>query len=48
VIWYLITKDFKLRAYTNVEYAINIDDRRRTSGATFFLGDCLVSLVGKK
>jgi hypothetical protein len=35
-------------AYTDADWAGSIDDRRSTSGATFYLGDCLVSWLSKK
>jgi hypothetical protein len=35
-------------AYTDVDWAGCIDDRRSTSGATFYLGECLVSWLRKK
>ena len=37
-----------LVSYTNVDWARNIDDRKTTSGATFYLGGCLVSWSSKK
>jgi hypothetical protein len=30
-------------AYTDADWVGCIDDRRSTSGATFYLGECLVS-----
>ena len=35
-------------AYTDTDWAGTVDDRKITSGATFYLGDCLVSWMGKK
>jgi hypothetical protein len=35
-------------AYTDADWAGCIDDRRSTSGATFYLGECLVSWLSKK
>jgi hypothetical protein len=35
-------------SYTNADWEGIIDDRRSTSGATFYLGDCLVSWLSKK
>jgi hypothetical protein len=35
-------------AYTDVDWASCIDDRRSTSGAVFYLGECLVSWLRKK
>jgi hypothetical protein len=36
-------KDLSLIAYTDADWAGCIDDRRSTSGAVFYLGECLVS-----
>jgi hypothetical protein len=41
-------KDISLIAYTDVDWAGCIDDRRSTSGTTFYLGECLVSWLSKK
>jgi hypothetical protein len=35
-------------AYTDADWAGCIDDRRSTSGAAFYLGECLVSWLSKK
>ena len=35
-------------AYTDADWAGCIDDRRSTSGAAFYLGECLVSWSSKK
>ena len=32
-----------LKAFTDVDWAGSVDDRKSISGATFHLGDCLVS-----
>ena len=40
--------NFELRAYTNVDWVGNIDDRKITSGGAFFLGKRLVSWTSKK
>lgn len=37
-----------MTAYTNVDWAGSVDDRKITSGNAFFLGDCLVSWLRKK
>jgi hypothetical protein len=47
-LWYPKGKDLSLIAYTDVDWAGCIDDRRSTSGATFYLGECLVSWLRKK
>jgi hypothetical protein len=35
-------------AYTDADWAGSIDDQRSTSGATFYLGECLVSWLRNK
>lgn len=45
--WYTRGKYFNLKYYTNVNWVRTIDDRKSASGATFFLGDYLVSRVIK-
>jgi hypothetical protein len=40
--------DLSLIAYIDVDWASCIDDRKRTSGTTFYLGECLVSWLRKK
>jgi hypothetical protein len=47
-LWYPKGKDLSLIAYTDEDWAGCIDDRRSTSGATFYLGECLVSWLSKK
>ena len=47
-LWYPKGNDLTLVAYTDADWAGNIDDRKSTSGATFYLGDCLVSWLSKK
>jgi hypothetical protein len=34
--------------YTDADWAGSIDDRRSTSGAVFYLGECLVSWLRNK
>jgi hypothetical protein len=41
-------KDQSLMAYTDAYWVGCIDDRRSTSGAAFYLGECLVSWLSKK
>ena len=36
-------QDFTLKAFTDADWAGSVDNRKSTSGATFFLGNCLVS-----
>jgi hypothetical protein len=47
-LWYPKGKDLSLIAYTDAAWAGCIDDRRSTSGAAFYLGECLVSWLRKK
>jgi hypothetical protein len=47
-LWYLKGKYISLIAYTDADWAGCIDNRRSTSGATFYLGECLVSWLSKK
>jgi hypothetical protein len=47
-LWYQKGKDLSLIAYIDAYWAGCIDDRRSTSGATFYLGECLVSWLRKK
>jgi hypothetical protein len=47
-LWYQKGKDLSLIAYTDADWAGCIDDRRSTSGATLYLGECLVSWLSKK
>jgi hypothetical protein len=42
-LWYPNRKDLSLMAYIDVDWEGCIDDRRSTHGATFYLGECLVS-----
>jgi hypothetical protein len=49
-VWIMVSKgkDLSLIAYTDANWAGCIDDRRSTSGAMFYLGECLVSWLRKK
>jgi hypothetical protein len=47
-LWYPKGNDLSLVAYTNAYWALSIDDRRSTSGAYFYLGECLVSWLSQK
>jgi hypothetical protein len=47
-LWYPKGKDLSLMAYTDADWAGCIDDQRSTSGAMFYLGECLVSWIRKK
>ena len=39
---------FTLREFTTADWEGSVDDRKSTSGAIFFLGNCLVSWLSKK
>jgi hypothetical protein len=47
-LWYPKGKDLSLIAYTDADWVGCIDDRKRASGASFYLGECLVSWLSKK
>ena len=47
-LWYPKGNDLTLIAYSDADWAGCIDDRKSTSGTTFFLGGCLVSWSSKK
>jgi hypothetical protein len=47
-LWYSRGEDFTLTTYTNADWADNVDDKKSTSGGTFFLGNSLVSWLSKK
>jgi hypothetical protein len=47
-LWYPKGKDISLIAYIDAYWEGCIDDRRSTSGTTFYLGECLVSWLRKK
>ena len=47
-LWYPKGNEFTLVSYTNLDWTGGIDDRKSTSGETFYLGHCLVSWSSKK
>jgi hypothetical protein len=47
-LWYPKVKDLSLVAYTDADWAGCIDERRSTSGETFYLGECLISYMSNK
>ena len=47
-LWYPKGKYLSLMAYTDVDWVGCFDDRWSTSGATFYLGECLVSWLRNK
>ena len=42
-LWYKRTENMKLIAYSDADWAGNVDDRRSMSGGAFFLGESLVA-----
>ena len=47
-LWYPKGQYFILKAFIDVDRERSLDDRKSTSGATLFLGNCLVSWLSKK
>jgi hypothetical protein len=47
-LWYPKGNDLSLIVYTDADWVGCIDDRQSTSGATFYLGEFLVSWLSKK
>jgi len=47
-LWYPRGTDLTLHAYTDVDWAGSVDDRKSTSGGAFFMGPRLVSWISKK
>ena len=47
-LWYPKGQEFILKAFTDAYWVGSVDDRKNTSGATFFLGNGLVSWSSKK
>lgn len=47
-LWYKKVDDFSLKVCMDVDWDKCVDDRRRTSCGEFFLGDRLISQLGKK
>ena len=41
-LWYPKGNDLVIQDYTDVDWAGSVDNRKSTSGATFYLGGCLV------
>ena len=46
--WYRQGNEVTLISYSDADWAGCVNDRRSTSGTTFFLGNCLVSWSSKK
>ena len=47
-LWYPKGQDFPLKVFTDADWEGSVDDWKSTSGATFFLVNCLVSWSSKK
>ena len=47
-LWYPKNADLTLHAYTDADWAGNVDDRKSTSGGAFYMGPQLVSWFSKK
>ena len=47
-LYYKTNGKFELRAYIDVDWAKNIDEKKSTSGGEFFLGKRLVTWTSKK
>eukprot|EP00253_Pinus_taeda_P019855 PITA_19855 len=47
-LWYPKDTDLTLHAYTEVDWAGSVDDRKSTSGGAFYMGSRLVSWFNKK
>jgi hypothetical protein len=47
-IWYPRNQNFQLSVYLDVDWANCMDERKRTSGGAFFLGDSLIAWLSKK
>jgi hypothetical protein len=48
VLWYPRNQNFQLSVYSDADWSNCMDERKITSGDTFFLGDSLVSWLSKK
>ena len=47
-LWYPYDTSLIVAGYSDADWAGNIDDRKSTSGACFYIGDCLVAWLSKK
>jgi hypothetical protein len=47
-LWYPRKDSFTLKAYSYVDWAGSVDDRKSTSGGALFLGESLVAWISKK
>ena len=48
VLWYPKGNNLIIQAFTDADWPGSIDDRKSASGASFYLGGCLVSWLSKK
>jgi hypothetical protein len=46
--WHPRNQNFQLNAYSDADWANCVDERKRTIGGAFFLGDSLVAWLSKK
>ena len=46
--WYPKGNNLIIQAFTDADWARSVDDRKSTSGTTFYLGGCLISWLSKK
>ena len=46
-LWYPRNQNLQLTAYSDADWDICVDERKRTSGGAFFLGDYLVAWMSK-
>jgi len=47
-LWYLRDIDLTLHAYTDADWVGSVDDKKSTSGGSFYIGSMLVSWFNKK
>ena len=47
-LWYPRNQNLQLTAYSDVDWANCLDERKNTSGGAFFLGDSLVAWMSEK
>jgi hypothetical protein len=47
-LWYPRNQNLQLTAYSDADWANCVDERKNTSGGSFFLGDSLVASLSKK
>eukprot|EP00253_Pinus_taeda_P020758 PITA_20758 len=47
-LWYPKDNNLIIQSFTDADWAESIDDCKSTSGATFYLGGCLISWLSKK